>query len=291
MTPSDGSAFFQSFIAFELGFVAQLFLILRPRRRDLPALAWTALAALVVALLPSKGEGTYSVGVHLLMSIPWFALFAAIRFRRRLLPWLQEGVLLVWNCLFVYALLLVYGPSSLLARVGATIAALVVLIIVLPVVVPRVLQFLLYGWYLVIIVWLAMLQLRSREGSFLSGSDLGEVDPAIAFLDGMAGIYILFHLTYLTALVPLKSKRQSWARALKEWREDADTVIRRFSDAQIDPLLATMVVAVLAIAFTANTLRPTLQPWTLVNLLLIGTPWWVRGLEWLRSGPRRATRP
>jgi len=89
----------------------------------------------------------------------------------------------------------------------------------------------LYTWYLGIVVFLGWLQFPFRNLSiFYEGADLGWLGPVDAFATGMASLYLLTNAWYLSELVPIPGKTQSFSDRMKEWHELTDLMTRRCSD-------------------------------------------------------------
>jgi len=89
----------------------------------------------------------------------------------------------------------------------------------------------LYTWYLAIVVFLGWLQFPFRNLSiFYAGADLGWLGPVDAFATGMASLYLLTNAWYLSELVPIPGKTQSFSDRMKEWHELTDLMTQRCSD-------------------------------------------------------------
>jgi hypothetical protein len=89
----------------------------------------------------------------------------------------------------------------------------------------------LYTWYLVIIVFLGCLQFPFGNLSiFHDGSALGWLGPIDAFATGMASLYLLTNAYYLSELLPIPGRNQSFSDRMKDWHELTDLMTQRCSD-------------------------------------------------------------
>ena len=262
-----------------LGMLIQISLSLFPiiRREEIRELGTCFLFSLLF-LIPWKHEYSYSCPMHVLMASGLFVFMWAIAFRDRLLPHLQEGAVLFWSCIFLYAIGHALGYQHKIFAYAFCITCIVLFVVLFPFLLSFVVKLIVYVWFLCMVVTVGILQFRfSHFGVFL-GHDSERFTAFSAIVDGMAFVYLATYLVYLIILVPIPGKHQSLRNRLDEWRSDTTAMVERFSDVQLNPLVGFFFVGILGSVIYWNTVTTTLNPWVLINLLLVFTPPVIRAL-------------
>ena len=109
------------------GMLVQVFLLLRPTAADARDLGICLLGALL-AFLPFKHEVDYEPARHVFFACLLFVWMLTFVFRDRLLPRIQEGIVIVWTCLFVYS---AYSAIGLLHPAGWLLLAVSLFVLVI----------------------------------------------------------------------------------------------------------------------------------------------------------------
>src|SRR5262249_15609190 len=105
--------------------------------------------AAAFGFVPWNGETVYSPARHGMFACGVFLFFAVAAVRDRLLPRVQEGMVLIWTCIFVYAIVVAFGPGHRIA-IAAMLASLVMtVVLVLPLSMSLVEKFVVYAWFLI----------------------------------------------------------------------------------------------------------------------------------------------
>ncbi len=153
--------------------------------------------------LPWNGETAYSPARHGMFACVVFLFFAVAAVRDRLLPRVQEGMVLIWTCIFVYAVVVAFGPSHRIAIAAMLAAFVMTVVLVLPLSMSLVEKFVVYAWFLVVVTAIAALQLRFADFALILLGDMPDIGYGRAVLDGMAFAYLCIHASYLLMLALL----------------------------------------------------------------------------------------
>jgi hypothetical protein len=261
-------------VAIILGMLIQVALSLgRLERKDLRGLGPALVCSVALGLIPVKGETTYSLTRHAMFACAFFVLIIALVFRDRLLPRVQEGRVLIWNCIFVYAAISVFGVDHPIAIAAALVTFVMTVILVLPLPMSFAEKFVIYVWFLFLVTATAALQFRFADFGLVPGRAAGKPDYVSSILGGMAFAYLGIHATYLFSLIPISSRNhQSFGDRMKQLHSEASAMVARFSDKRLDPILAIAVVASLGAVMYWNLVSRTVAPWLLINVALVCTP-------------------
>jgi hypothetical protein len=214
-----------------------------------------------------------------------FTLGFAFFFQDRLLPRLGEGVILMWTTVLLCLIAELAAWHSPAAYAVLTIG-MVVLGLLIPVrTLSKLLKILVYGWFLLAVVILGVLQFHRSDLSLISAGRADQLDYTFAVIDGMAGAYIGVHAAFLFELLPLPNRGEKWQECKNRWHGYLDTLVSRFDDQQLDTRVAlTIVLGIVVLAFT-NHQMGLMPDSTLANLVLILLPVLWRAVGVWRMGP------
>jgi hypothetical protein len=219
---------------FGAGFMLEaLYLVRRnPKWTQLAGCAGLGLVIAAIAHLKHPdGDPFMYVGIGLGMSGVALAMF----YQDEILPPVGAKLLLAFTLIFWFGFVadLYHGTQLqlLLAFAGLLPTAAVVYVAWVRPALGFWGKLGLYTWYLVIIVFLGCLQFPFGNLSiFHDGSALGWLGPIDAFATGMASLYLLTNAYYLSELLPIPGRNQSFSDRMKDWHELTDLMTQRCSD-------------------------------------------------------------
>jgi hypothetical protein len=260
-------------LAIVAGMLLEITVLLRHLdSKDIKWLAVTFITTGALGFVPLKHESAYSPARHAMIACGLFVWFVAWILRDRVLPRIQEGTVLIWTCIFVYAVASAFGPAHPITIAAMAIALVMAIVLVLPMSFAG--KLIAYAWFLVMVTAIAALEFRFADFGFIVGGRVGELGYSTAVLDGMAFAYLGVHSIYLLMLIPipLALGREAFRRRMRQWRSDTAAMAARFSDRRVDPVLALAVMTSLGAVLYWNLLTRAVAPWLLINLSLVSTP-------------------
>lgn len=242
----------------------------------------------LLGMLPGKHETTYVFMEHISLMLVLFTFSFSSLFKDRLLPFINEQAMLIWNILTVYALVLQFGFHStwLMIVLIPTLATVLLGCISSPP--PFAGKVLYYVWFLMMIVILGLLQFRFGDRNVL-------FDPQVpltirllnAFASGAAFLAIGINVCYLFFLIPIPGKHETMEERMKLWHEDIYLMGSRFIDDQSRWTSTVLVILLLGGLLAVNGESRFISGWLLINLCILFLPYVLRILQ----GMRRRTRP
>jgi len=259
----------------------QVILFLRGtwRKDDWKWIVWCIIISLA-GFIPGKNEHAYDL-MHVIITFAVFIFAFAILFKERLLPIINEHVLLVWNLLF----LSVYLPDVLEKNFAFWLVAAPSLFVLFLALTPwkpnKLLKFLFYVWFLVIVVAIGvahfqMMPLFHSSASLSIGGLIAEL-----FFGGMSSLWIGVYIVYLFILLPIPSKSQSIRDRIQTWKEDVHLMISRYSDHQLRIPMTISIVLIIGGVLLANHHWKFLSPFLLVNIIITLVPGFLGLLHWM----------
>jgi hypothetical protein len=265
-----------SVVWFAVGVAVQAGLVIRVDRTWGMA-DWGKLAICLVVsasgMLPTKDEAVYTPLNDLLICIGLFGFFLAVLFEKRILPVINEKIVLSYTMVFWYA---IFANFSSLGLPDWLIYALLI-----PTAVTLVIAFAqpaltfpwrvaMYSWFLVLIVSLGLLQFSFvRLAIFYSPDQAPWLSPVECLTTGMAFLYLCVNAAFVFELIPIPGRSQSWEDRMRDWHALTDLMAYRFSDAPSGSAVAGSIFVIEGGVIAANFVYHVIPDGLLVNLLLV----------------------
>ncbi len=253
-------------VLFAVGIIAEAFLLLgRVDKKDIFLMGVDVVLS-AVGFIPSKDEWSgseYAFVMHFSIAAVFFAVGYALTFKKRLMPIIDEQLLLIFNILFIYIYAIQGGFEQfslmLIPIIFMTAAVFVNAFLHTPI--TRMWKIIFYIWFLVMTVAFAVMQFSFNNlGAFLNGGADIYFLPVGTLLSGMASLYIAIHLFYLYRLVPIPSGDERWSEIIKDWKADLDLIVERYSTVEGTVTSTAIIVIILggllAINYFFNFLSP-----------------------------------
>jgi hypothetical protein len=210
-----------------------------------------------------------------------FTLAFALIFQRRLLPRLGEGSLLMWTAVLLCVIVEMGVWNSTATYVGLGAGFVVIALLVVQRNLPYALKVAVYGWFLLAVVAMGVLQFRRSDYSLMMAGRADQLDYRFAFIDGMAGAYIGVHAAYLYELLPIPGKGEQWKDFKTRWEGYLDQVVLRFDNQRLSTAAALALIVGIALLAFANHAFGLLPDRTLANLVLLALPIaWRAAFSW-----------
>jgi hypothetical protein len=195
-------------------------------------LGCAALTALIFVSLKrdhpviSAGDGLVLCGA--------FTFAFALAFQNRLLPRLNEGVVLIWTTVLICVTVELNAWHSaktyLVLCAGLPACALVIVRHKL----PYALKIALYAWFLIAVVAMGVLQFRGSDLSLIANGGSDRLDYGFALIDGAAAAYIGVHVVFLYEILPIPAKGERWSEFQARWTEYLNEIVARLDDLHLE---------------------------------------------------------
>jgi len=274
------------------GILAQAFLLVEGWREYVISGA-ILITAVGLSQLLQGAEVMLQMVVVLTIFVPAFALL----FRHRVLPIVDEAIILQYTLIFYYLAAVMAGvfqeSAAIIHAVMLYAGAPALMVLIYSFVAwrkPPLVKFILYVWYMSIIACVLVAQFV--PGGFIDlaamkGSDIqyslfrfiiegdhsgGFIIYFDALLCGMVLFQMLTTLMYLLFLVPIPRRHQFFTSRLIESFELAVDMAARFSDRDSHPKESLLIIVFQGGVLLGNYWLQIIDPWTLVfaSFVLIG---------------------
>jgi len=259
-------------LIFGFGTVVQGFLMVRDTGK------WggffLAMGLCLLALLPGKHEQDYKRYSHLLLCFVVFSILVAIFYRRKILPCLNEKIILSYTITFWLAFFLYFKQDTSVRKVLTYIfmlpTAATLFIAFMKVRLNFFWKLFFYSWFLFVLVFVGVFQFPGVYMElFLSTKPQIHLPVWSSLLAGMAFFYIVAYAAYIFALIPIPGEHQTMEDRMREWHELTDLMTRRYEDVD-SPYRETFLLLLLQCGFIVLNLKFHVLPETLaVNILLL----------------------
>jgi len=265
---------------FGLGVVVRSLLLLDGPglRKNLPGIAISLISIPLTLLIGIAKIPDLSLFTHIFISFAAYCMTFAIAMRKTILPMVNEKSILVlslalWYAFFEYRSLMPEPLIPLLLAVFVPMTAGTLILAFADFVPGFWLTLAFYVWYLLVIIFIGLVQFPFWNLSFFFGKTVWEPLAAVdVFLSGALFSYLAIHATYVLALFPLPSRRQSFAHRFEEVREHAEMLVDRYSDHQLK-VAETMLILLLAGGlYGLNYAVGFIPSSTLINLTVLLSP-------------------
>ncbi|NJD56623.1 MAG: hypothetical protein FIA94_09505 [Nitrospirae bacterium] len=267
-------------LSFGLGVVTRSLLMLDARvlRKNILGIAvcFTALPVLVIIGMGKMPD--LPLSAHIFFAFAGYCALFAVLMKNAILPQTNERSLLFLNIALWYAFITYrpmipefLKPVLLLIFIPLTIATLVIAF--RDFILGFWLSLVFYVWYLIIIVFIGIVQFPFWNLSFFFGRAVwAPLDAADVFLSGALFSYLAVHATYILALIPLPSRHQSFAERLEEVNQHAEMLVYRYSDEQLRVREAVLLISLFGGLYCLNYVFRLMPPSALINLTIVFSP-------------------
>lgn len=262
-----------SVVWFGVGVLLQALLTIR-FDRTWTWMDWTLLGVCVVGSAALILNHPANVSLQdVLECMGFFGVLLAVFFDKRILPVINEKIVLSYTILFWYALFVNFQRLGLpdwlvYALLVPTSAALIIAFTQ-----PALTFFwkvAMYAWFLVLVLSLGLFQFDfARLAIFNSPNTDPWLTPIECLTTGMAFLYLCINATFLYELIPLPGKSQSWKDRMRDWHALTELMAYRFSDQAIPSLVAGTIFVVEGSVLALNTIYHFISDGLLINLLVV----------------------
>ena len=267
-------------VIFGFGVVVESLLLVGLMAKDLGIGFLTSLGGGLVffgiGLFKAPELGFYT---HILIGFAIYSGVFAILFRKKIMPIVSERTLLVLNMALWYVFLANFPMFSfkiklLICMVLIPLTIGVNLMAFVDHVVGPGLTLLFYTWFLVMILSLGLFQFPFWNLSLFFGkigaAKLGFMN---ALLTGMVFSYIVIHMFYILALIPIPYyKEQSFSQRWREVKKHAKLIIEKYSHQQLRQEEALLIVLILGGLLAANLFFQLIPDHLVINFLIVIVP-------------------
>ena len=236
----------------------------------------------VVAFLPTQDEEIYQLHLHIFMAFVFFVFIFSIFFRERILPFVSEHILLIWNLLMLNVTLPLIGDLPVPFALILIPSIITFVFACIPYEANGFWKFFLYVWFLCMVATVGIVQSKlSVLSVFFDEQHPLRMTVADAFFSGMAFVLIGSNLVYLFLLIPIPARNQSWRSRLQDWKEHKTMMIGRFHDHQLRFPTTLIIIGTVGGMMVANAYWHVVSDLLLINLTIILAPRFLHVLEYL----------
>lgn len=197
----------------------------------------------------------------------------AVLFKHRLLKPIDERSVVIMNCVFLYVYLQHHVTYWVITLLVSSISISVLVNALISRNVHSVWRFFLYVWFLVMIIYIAAVQLQESDFSFVSASAL-QFDNDATFIatiiSGMAVAYIIVYCWYVFWLIPIPGKHQKLSARLVEWREDIALMTSRYDTKEFHWIINVVSIIVVSGTLYLNYAYHITNDWVIVSICIAG---------------------
>ncbi len=261
-------------LVFATGLCIQAWLLVRDRwqKKDWMTLMMAAIFCLF-AFLPGKNEAIYNLHWHILLVFFSFTFMYAIFFSSRILPCINEQILLIWNLLMIATAFPFLQTKPVVFWVLMIPSAMTFIFNLLPLRANTFWKLALYTWFMIMVAWIGIQQMKLGIFSeFFDNSHSLQISVSDAFFGGMSFMYVGAYLIFLFELLPIPSKKQPLKERINQWKEYTQIMVSRFGDDQTHIRTLMVTVPVIGGLLTANTILQFMSPVLLTNLIITFAP-------------------
>ncbi|MCX6786011.1 MAG: hypothetical protein NTZ18_04135 [Candidatus Komeilibacteria bacterium] len=221
---------------FGLGVTAQIFFSIRGKfeRKDLWPLLSAIFFSLLIAILywfKTKGD----LGGAIISAFYCFIIVFVAIFRAKILPKINEIILLVWNVGFWSLYLSMMKPWSYLSLILLIPTCLSLIAGIFKVNLNIITKILLYLWFMIIAVYISIASMPWNE--ILHSGYTHTISPMQSFLLGVVFFYSFSYLLCIFHFIPLPDENQSFRERMKILKEYINLINSKFDKVQYHPML------------------------------------------------------
>jgi hypothetical protein len=191
-------------------------------------------------------------------------------FRNKILPKINELVLLSWNIGICYILLKNFGFFHPLILIFSLPTIFSFSIIFLNVKLNRFFQIGLYIWFMIMSIIVTFVYFP--WSTIRTGFQTHHFSSWEMFFLGMTMYYVINYYLCLIAFVPFPQKRDKPGDALKRVREHVDIVENRYDEKQFHPAISFLIAAILVSILLINFVSPFVSEVILLGILFSMSP-------------------
>jgi hypothetical protein len=264
-----------SVLWFALGVAVQALLVIRVKRNwDL--FDWGILVFCVIVsasgMFPIKHEA-YVPQEHMLMCIGIFGFALAVAFEKRILPVVNERIVLSYTLLFWYAIFVNFQslqlPGLLIYALFVPTSAALLISFAQPAL-NLFWKASMYAWFLVLVLSLGLFQFSfGRLLIFTSPNDAPWLSPIECVTTGMVFLYLCVNATFVFELIPIPGRNQSLQDRMRDWHSLTNLMAHRFDDGTSPAVVTTAIVLVEGGVLTINYIYRLVPAGLLISLLIV----------------------
>ena len=172
-----------------------------------------------------------------------FSIFFAIISKKEILPEISEKTILCFTLVFWYIFLNYFRPTitdfwfwlALIPSLGTVIISFV------DIKLGFFWKLFFYTWFLLMVIFFNIFYFSFGNLSFFfDPKGIKPFSPFEILTTGMAFLYLVSHIWYVIELLPLKGS--TFKETIQEWKEQAQLLTGKYSDAQLTPLHAFFII-------------------------------------------------
>lgn len=191
-------------------------------------------------------------------------------FRKKILPKINELVLLCWNIGICYILLKNFGFFHPLILIFSLPTIFSFSIIFLKVKLNRFFQIGLYIWFMVMSIILTFVYFP--WSTIRTGFQTHQFSSLEMFFLGMTMYYVINYYLCLISFLPLTKKRDKPGDAMKRVQEHATIVENQYDEIQFHPAISFLITAILVSILIVNFVSPFISEVILLGILFSMSP-------------------
>lgn len=252
-----------------------------PSASDIKKLALVVTGSFFLSLIPFKNEHTYNLNDHLGMFFIVFIGLTFLEFRNKIIPRINEHVVVFNTVLLTYALMFLIPPNIALqlAILAVFPTAIVIYSVLVRSELPGYQQILLYFWNDIIFLLLFAVQYNSFIALLPSFETAAHL-PVLAIISyGMMFATVSLPVIGLLYLVPIPAKHQPIEERLNNIRDYLESVVHHFTEENTTPLKAIMVAVLTWGILLLNRYYGWFTDFNIITFLIIGIPFVVKPMK------------
>ena len=256
---------------FVLGVIAQVAILLKGKKnRLLAAMIILSLILTGAYALSMVSKGVVAEGLLNIFFLS-FSFLSAIMFREEILPEINEGTLFIFTVVFWFISLAFLNRFLCLPFYIIPVACTIgtIWLAITETKLEGNAQAFFYAWFMFMTLVIGLLQFSVNFLPSLFNLDGAMPDPISAFFAGMSFFWLFAYGFYLYDLIPIPGKRQTMDDRLKEWREFLDLLNSKYSDSQMKPIMAVLVILICSGLLIINFIFNLVNDFLLISLLVV----------------------
>lgn len=201
-------------------------------------------------------------------SLLLYAIMFIFMFKKDILPYINEGIILQVTVISVY-----FAITSKIPSVFTYILFIVVPYVIFLVVSKHepkpITRLLLYVWFLIMSATIIGIMMYAR---FMRLDQIAQFSALDAFLGGMIALRFFTPVFYLFQLIPIPGRHQSISERIILWKDDVALMTKRYSTFQLKTTTAILAVSLQTILLALNYFLHMLPEWVVIDgsFLLFG---------------------
>ena len=243
----DGS-FYSGHLLFGLGILAQLLRTIAPQleRGDWGKVLGSVVVGILIGLRAYVGKNGDLAESFIVFHFA-FVFSLTVLFRKKILPEIDEVILILWNASFWYLYLGRFGFHGLLGFLALIPSCASLLVGIFRVEPDGLTKILMYVWFLIMSLAITAMLFPIEE--VIQNRPL---PPTRSFFMGMLFFYAFSYLLSILNFIPIPDKHQSFRERLDQVRDHAYLIAYKLSDFQYPPQFMLAMLSLTALGMYAN---------------------------------------